>query len=85
MESTFCKADEHYRKIEGGSQTEPIVIMEELAERLAESGVNPRSALCIALAQKHITRAGMKSGDSYTKDINKAINYLHRAVYGEWL
>jgi hypothetical protein len=59
--------------------TEPIIIMEELHERLINiCGAN--EALNITLAQKHITRAG---GDDWRKDIQKAMNYLNRALNGE--
>jgi hypothetical protein len=75
--------DNHYRNIEKNG-TEPIIIMEELHERLINiCGAN--EALNITLAQKHITRAGLKSGDDWRKDIQKAMNYLNRALNGEWM
>jgi len=37
------------------------------------------------MAQKHITRAGVKKGDDYKKEIGKAINYLNRSITGEWI
>lgn len=75
--------DSHYRNIEK-SGTEPIVIMEELHGRLIPiCGAN--EALNITLAQKHITCAGLKSGDGWRKDIQKAMNYLNRALSGEWM
>ncbi len=75
--------DSHYRDIEQ-SGIEPIKIMEELHKRLIVQGVEPGRALNIVLAQKHITRAGLKSGDPWEKDIEKAINYLTRAKTGDW-
>lgn len=75
--------DEHYRNIEQ-SGIEPIRIMEELHKRLLLQGVEPEKALNIALAQKHITRAGMKAGNDWGREIEKAINYLTRAKTGEW-
>lgn len=76
--------DEHYRKIES-TGIEPIAIMESLIERLIESGFDPARALNVCLAQKHITRAGMKNDNNdVTKEIEKAINYLTRATTGEW-
>ena len=78
------KSDEHYRKIEDGSQTEPIIIMEELCERLTDAGVDPKAVVNIVMAQKHITRASVKSGEDWKKEIQKSINYLTRASTGEW-
>lgn len=77
------KHDDHYRKIEQ-SGIEPIVIMEELLHRMIETGIPVKAAGMIMLAQKHITRAGLKQGDDWKKDIAKARNYLHRAMTGEW-
>ncbi len=82
--NTIQKSDEHYRAIEEGSQTEPIVIMEELIERLINGGVAPRSALNLAMAQKHMTRASVKAGEGWQKEIQKSINYQTRAITGEW-
>ena len=76
--------DDHYRKIESTGMVEPIVVMENLHDRLLNSGIPANSALNIVLAQKHITRAGMKAGDDWKKDIEKSINYLTRALTGEW-
>jgi len=41
--------------------------------------------LALAIAIKHIMRAGLKPGQPWRKDIEKAINYLNRALTGEWL
>ena len=79
------KSDTHYRSIEENNQTEPIVIMEELQKRLLDNGISDKAVLNIVLAQKHITRAGLKDGDYWSKDIHKAINYLTRAVTGDWI
>lgn len=81
----ITKSDEHYRSIENGSQTEPIVIMEELIKRLISGGVPGDSALNMAMAQKHLTRASVKAGEGWEKEIQKSINYLTRAVTGDWV
>ncbi len=78
------KHDEHYRAIEQNG-IEPIRIMEELHGRLLKLGVSADAALNITLAQKHITRAGMKAGNDWSREIEKAINYLTRAKTGEWV
>ena len=80
----MIKSDDHYRAIEKDG-VEPIVIMEQLAATLDTAKVPTDSALNIVLAQKHITRAGLKDGDEWAKDIQKAINYLTRAVTGGWV
>ncbi len=33
---------------------------------------------------KYISRAGKKEGEPSDKDLKKALNYLHREVYGKW-
>ncbi len=84
MENKILKSDNHYRAIEESSQTEPIVIMEELIERLIKGGVSPVESLNLAMAQKHMTRASVKDGEGWKKEIQKAINYQTRAITGEW-
>jgi len=78
------KSDDHYQELEAAGQTEPIVIMEELHERLLIDGVPPNAAANIMLAQKHMTRAGAKKGEPWEKEIMKSINYLTRSVMGKW-
>jgi hypothetical protein len=79
------KSDDHYRNIENNSETEPIIIMEELATRLTSAGVPAKAVTNLVLGQKHITRAGIKKGEDWKKEIQKSINYLTRAVTGEWI
>ena len=81
----ITKSDEHYRSIEGSSATEPIVIMEELADRLIAAGVPAAAVTNIILGQKHVTRASVKSGEDWRKEIQKSINYFTRAVTGDWI
>lgn len=78
------KSDEHYRNIENQGP-EPIVVMEAIANSLQEAGVPASSTINIILAQKHITRAGVKKGEDWKKEIQKSINYLTRAVTGAWV
>jgi hypothetical protein len=79
------KSDSHYRAIEDSSSIEPIVIMEELSSRMTKEGVPAKAITNIVLAQKHITRASVKSGEDWKKEIQKSINYLTRAVTGTWI
>ena len=79
------KSDDHYRDIEGSGDVEPIIIREELIARLIKNGVSSEKAMLICDAQKYISRASVKSGEDWVKEINKAINYLTRAVTGDWV
>ena len=79
------KSDSHYREIEDSYSIEPIVIMEELSARMIKNNVPAKAVTNITLAQKHITRASVKGGEDWAKEIQKSINYLTRAVTGEWI
>lgn len=81
----ISKSDEHYRQLESKGYVEPIVLMEQLMERLIENGVPVKAALNIVLAQKHQLRAGEKTGEGFKKEIHKSINYLTRATTGSWI
>lgn len=75
--------DEHYRRIEGRG-VEPI----EAIETLICNGIPPElheTTKCnynLAQAMKYMLRAGEK--ESAMKDLEKAQNYLHRAMHGKW-
>lgn len=59
-----------------------IVIIESIAER----GDIPRKAVFpICNAVKYLLRCGAKKGESWSDDVAKAENYLHRARTGEWM
>ena len=59
-----------------------IVILESIAER----GDIPRKAVFpICNAVKYLLRCGAKKGESWSDDVAKAENYLHRARTGEWM
>ena len=70
---------DHYANM----RTESIKIMEEIIEDNVE--VPMKARLNLAMAQKHLKRAGTKNGEPWEKDIEKAINYLTRALTGEWI
>lgn len=67
---------EYYRK----QKTETIDLIEEIVSR---KNLPPVVAYNVAQAQKYIGRAGVKTPD-YVKDLYKAMDYLHRALCGEW-
>ncbi len=77
------KHDTHYQK-EG--QIEPIDIIEETIARLnRDPSIGPLLPYHIGQTLKYILRAGAKEGEPVIKDLQKALNYLHRAMKGEWL
>lgn len=74
--------DDHYRKL----PIEPFDVMEQRVEGYTPpDGPNKSQKLALAIAIKHIMRAGLKDGQPWEKDIQKAMNYLNRALTGEWL
>lgn len=74
------KHDSHYRKVEK-SGIEPIVVMEDIIIR---EGIPLVVLLNIALAVKYLLRIGIKEPEQWEKDLDKAINFLHRAKNGQW-
>lgn len=70
------KSNEYYNH----GKVETIDAIEELITREAL----PRDvAYHVAQAQKYIGRLGLKD-PNYKSDLKKALNYLHRALYGVW-
>lgn len=70
----------HYTKMD----IEPIDVMEQRVAS-ATDVIGEDQNLLLALAIKHCMRAGLKGGQPWEKDIEKAKNYLHRALNGGWL
>ena len=64
--------------------TDAIAKQEAMAVRLAEMGVPADRAFCAATALKYVERCGRKMGASIADDIEKAANYLFRAIGGRW-
>lgn len=65
---------------------EPVNETIELIELVVERGAIPRkSAYMIGTALKYIMRAGTKPNEGWEDDVAKAMNYLHRALKGEWV
>jgi len=73
--------DDHYAAM----NVEPFDVMEDRMLEPSEDGPGHPQRLALAIAIKHIMRAGLKPGQPWRKDIEKAINYLNRALTGEWL
>lgn len=68
---------EHYK----GTKVETIDILEMFISQ--EASISPVQKYNLAQALKYIFRAGRKN--DALEDLQKAENYLHRALTGEWL
>ena len=79
----MIRHSDHYHKM----TIEPIGVMEErmVPDNHLTNGPYHIERLNLSIAIKHIMRAGKKEGQPWEKDIQKAQNYLHRALTGEWL
>lgn len=64
--------------------TGAIAKQEAMAARLAGMGVEAGRAFCAATALKYVERCGRKDGASVADDMEKAANYLFRAIEGRW-
>ena len=74
------KHDKHY----ASKEIEPIQVIEETIERLTGK-LDPKSVFNIGQSLKYLLRAGLKEGESVDNDLDKAFNYLHRAIKGGWV
>jgi len=70
--------DDHY----ADKGIEPILVQEQV---MNNEGIPRPAVLHVAQAVRYILRAGTKKGEPWQKDIEKAFNYLHRALKGTWL
>lgn len=70
--------DDHY----SARNIKPIDVMEDIVKSPGAAPADVR--LRVALAIKHMMRAGTKTGESWEHDLDKALNYLHRARFGCW-
>lgn len=64
--------------------TDAIGKQETIAVKLVDMGVPSDRAFCAATALKYVERCGRKSGASTADDMEKAANYLFRAIRGRW-
>lgn len=64
--------------------TDAIAKQEAMAARLVGMGAPADRAFCAATALKYVERCGRKMGASVAEDMEKAANYLFRAIEGRW-
>jgi len=81
------KSDDHYAaqraaEAAGSGKIETIKMMESIALNTAIPTI-PRTN--VVLAMKHMNRAGEKAGEDWRKELQKSINYLTRAVTGDFI
>jgi len=69
---------DHYKKM----KIQPWDVMEQRTER--NDSIPDIKLISLAMALKYIMRAGLKDGEPWQKDIEKAVNLLNRALTGEW-
>ncbi len=78
--------DVHYSVVD----IEPVTVQEQFLNHNAkDEDMSPSAAHHIVCAIKYIMRAGLKRDidgvSMWRKDIEKAINHLHRALNGRWI
>lgn len=71
----MTRHDEHYAQM----AIQPIEMMEQILQR---ENIPPIPRAHIATAGHYLNRAGTK--EEWTKDLEKASNYLYRALHGVW-
>lgn len=59
---------------------ETIKVLEEIAER----PIPEKAKFSIQQATRYLMRCGKKAETPWEVDAKKALNYLYRAIYGEW-
>lgn len=62
--------------------TEVIQLIEDIQLREC---IPAKARYSIGTALKYLMRCGRKSGESWSDDVAKAENYLHRAITGRWV
>lgn len=82
MEMNNTRADGEYYQ----GKVETIDYIEQVVEKIVEQGVPPARAYDIGQALRYVsTRLGGKDNNDYKLDLLKAMNYLYRAMTGQWL
>jgi hypothetical protein len=76
--------DPHYQKIEKALGIESTAKLGEVLFELRAGAVPDAARLNMDKALKYIIRAGLKEGQPWEKDLDKAINFLTRAKTGDW-
>lgn len=65
---------------------ETIEYIEYVVGKLVENGIEPKRAFCVGQALKYLSsRLGAKLDAPVELDLQKAENYIHRALWGEWI
>ena len=72
--------DKHYKD----DAVETIQIQEWIMREFS-GDIGPDRAHLVAHASKYLRRAGKKDGEPWEKDLQKFINYIHRAITGVWI
>lgn len=83
-------ADQQNDKSASGSyyhgKYETIKYVEYVVGKLIENGIEPKRAFCVGMALKYLSsRLGAKADTPVELDLQKAENYIHRALWGEWI
>lgn len=83
-------AEQQNNKSAGGSyydgKYETIEYIEYVVGKLVENGIEPKRAFCVGQALKYLSsRLGAKSDTPVELDLQKAENYIHRALWGKWI
>ena len=71
--------DDHYIRM----RIQPVDVQEQILAQPSEVEHVARHHIAVAVAYQ--MRAGMKEGQDWRKDLEKAENYLHRARTGLWI
>lgn len=65
---------------------ETIEYIEYVVDKIVQNGIEPKRAYCIGQALKYLSsRLGAKADTPVELDLQKAENYIHRALWGEWI
>lgn len=65
---------------------ETIEYIEHVVGALVKNGLEPKRAYCVGQALKYLSsRLGAKTDTPVELDLQKAENYVHRALWGEWI
>jgi len=81
-----CIAEQHAEARAGKHYDFPVIkeSIEAIEIVVSRENIPRKAAYMIGNALKYILRAGVKT-ESWSEDISKAENYLHRALSGEWI
>lgn len=65
---------------------ETIEYIEHVVDSLVKNGLEPKRVYCVGQALKYLSsRLGAKLDTPVELDLQKAENYVHRALWGEWI